>query len=88
MKFKPEDFYVCDEVVDGGECKKEHEISLSDKECADIANARLAEMLAEAPVVYWIQGKYERFLCLSDRLAQGADTHTGKLVDIQKLEDK
>lgn len=83
MKFKPEDFYVCDEVVDGNKCTREHEISLSDKECADLANARLEQMLSEAPVVYadkrhaeiqnvWVPSK-------------PGNTHTARLVDIKEI---
>ena len=83
FEFKPEDFYVCDEIVDGSKCTKEHEISLSDKECADIANARLAQMLESAPVVYgyskdvpqiWTANRDDRYL-----------THQAKLVQIKRI---
>ena len=87
MKFTPEYFYVCDEVVDGNKCTREHEISLSDKECADLANARLEQMLAEAPVIRGTligeAGFYQN--CPHSVIFEHSITHTARLVDIKEI---
>lgn len=90
LEFTAKDFYVCDQVVDGKECFKEHEIHLSDKECAEVANARLAEMLAECQEVYgfrddgcdwgWYPLRHHAFF-------EKRYTHKARLVGIEELKN-
>lgn len=86
MKFKPEDFYQCDEAG----CTKAHEdFGISDRDMADIANKRLAEMLAEAPTVSrW--ANYPDDTCSDvwfpeDEGFNSKPSHTAKLVCIEKI---
>lgn len=76
MKFKPEDFQSIN--------------PRTSQILADLANKRLAEMLADAPIVYgcYIDGVFwvpDPKLGLKSGMASSPDTHTARLVDIKKI---
>lgn len=74
MKFKPEDF-----VSKMG-------LMLNGADAAEKANARLAEMLAEHPLVYG--KKYGTGWLMSGEYQQPHDTHIARLVDIKPIGEK
>lgn len=84
MKFKPEDFCTSsytDKCDHGG---------LKDYDCnaqfnAARANARLEQMLAEAPVVYGMPDPSVQDYTAWDRIRLRDDTHTARLVDIKEI---
>lgn len=87
MKFKPEDFYSGDAIIDEAPLLGGFFKSLG-RDCADKANARLAEMLKECTVVYGTEESANSIDMGWSELKFTDDTHTARLVCIEPIGEK
>ncbi len=78
LEFKPEDFLFDGEDTDAGPRFLAHM-------ACTFANKRLAEMLAEAPVMYGTYEYYDGAGQMWLKGVKGGSTHTAKLVQIEEI---
>lgn len=87
MKFKPEDFKIEWETPDGVRFDAESKTGIRIAEAlADKANARLAEMLAEAPKVFVTKNPATGWAAMEASPLVDNFPFTGRLVDIREIE--